>query len=100
MVQKRFSAFFESYVRFIQKDKTRIWSKKRFSALFRSYPRFISKLIKPTLGRKDPGGRWSRDLLKSSRFLISVVLSIWEGWECSSWHSPGASVLFTSLHMY
>ena len=31
------------------------------------------------LGSKDPGGRWSRDLLKSSRFLISVVLSIWEG---------------------
>ena len=36
------------------------------------------------LWSKDPGGRWSRDLLKSSRFLISVVLSIWEGWECSS----------------
>ena len=36
------------------------------------------------LGSKDPGGRWSRDLLKSSRFLISVVLSIWEGLECSS----------------
>jgi hypothetical protein len=36
------------------------------------------------LWSKDPGGRWSRDLLKSSRFLISVVLPIWEGWECSS----------------
>jgi hypothetical protein len=34
------------------------------------------------LWSKDPGGRWSRDLLKSSRFLISVVLSIWEGWRC------------------
>ena len=29
------------------------------------------------LGKQTgPGGRWSRDLLKSSRFLISVVLSI------------------------
>jgi hypothetical protein len=38
--KKRFSAFFESYSRFIQNDKTRIWSKKRFSAFFESYPRF------------------------------------------------------------
>ena len=37
--QKTFSAKFKSYPRFIQKDKTRIWSKKRFSALFKSYPR-------------------------------------------------------------
>jgi hypothetical protein len=41
--QKRFSALFKSYPRFIQKDKTRIWSIKRFSALFKSYPRFIQK---------------------------------------------------------
>jgi hypothetical protein len=40
-LKNRFSAFFESYPRFIQKDKTRIWSKKRFSAFFESYPRFI-----------------------------------------------------------
>jgi hypothetical protein len=33
-------------------------------------------------------------------FLISVVLSIWEGWECSSWHSPDALVLYTSLYMF
>jgi hypothetical protein len=25
------------------------------------------------LGKKDPGGRWSRDLLKSSRFLINYL---------------------------
>jgi hypothetical protein len=46
------------------------------------------------------GRRWSRDLLKSSRFLISVVLSIWEGLECSSWHSPVALMLYTSLYMF
>jgi hypothetical protein len=43
MVQKTFSAFFKPYPRFIQKDKTRIWSKKRFSAFFKPYPRFIQK---------------------------------------------------------
>ena len=28
------------------------------------------------LGEKDPGRRWSRDLLKSSRFLINYELTI------------------------
>ena len=30
----------------------------------------------PTRWRKDPGSGWSRDLLKSSRFSISVVVLI------------------------
>jgi hypothetical protein len=37
--QKIFSALFKSYPRFIQMDKTRMWSKKHFSAFFESYPR-------------------------------------------------------------
>ena len=50
--QKRFSAFFESYPRFIQKDKTRIWSKKRFQP-FLSHIRVLSKRIKRGYGQKN-----------------------------------------------
>ena len=52
--QKRFSAFFESYPRFIQKDKTRIWSKKRFQP-FLSHIRVLSKRIKRGYGQKYGG---------------------------------------------
>jgi hypothetical protein len=50
--QKTFSAFFESYPRFIQKDKTRIWPKKRFQP-FLSHIRVLSNRIKRGYGQKN-----------------------------------------------
>jgi hypothetical protein len=44
MVQNTFSAFFKSYPHFIQKEKTRIWSKNVFRPFF-SHIRVLSKRI-------------------------------------------------------
>jgi hypothetical protein len=49
--KKCFSAFFESYPRFILLDKTRIWSKKLFRP-FLSHIRVLSKRIKRGYGPK------------------------------------------------
>jgi hypothetical protein len=55
--KKRFSALFESYPRFIQKDKTRIWSKKLFQP-FLSHIRVLSKRIKRGYGPKTSFSRF------------------------------------------
>jgi hypothetical protein len=52
MVQKRFTALFKSYPRFIQKDKNADMVQKRFSALFKSI-RVLSKRIKRGYGPKN-----------------------------------------------
>ena len=49
--------------------------KLHFSNLLRvrwiTFPNRVPRVFPLGEGRKDPGRRWSRDLLKSSKFLIS-----------------------------
>jgi hypothetical protein len=52
MVQKTFSVLFKSYPRFIQKDKTLIWSKNVFQPRL-SHIRVLSKRIKRGYGPKN-----------------------------------------------